>query len=141
MIGGRLLTITVQYVGDRPYVEFTEGGVTYGFSRQSTREDIPRHLAERFKGDNFPQWSVKGIDEEVVAEKTKRMVEAIEPTPEPVVEEAPQITEESESFDETWTKAKMVEWCEANGVEIDARANKSTIIETVRASASSGGDE
>ena len=87
------MTITVQYVGDRPYVEFTEGGVTYGFARQTIRNDIPRHLAERFKGDNFPQWSVKGLAEEKVAEKTKQMAEVIEaptpepePTPEPVVE-------------------------------------------------------
>jgi len=26
----------------------------------------------------------------------------------------------------------MLEWCSANGVKVDARANKSTIIETVR---------
>lgn len=133
------MTITVQYVGDRPYVEFTEGGVTYGFARQTTRNDIPRHLAERFKGDNFPQWSVKGLVEEKVAEKTKKMAEVIEaptpepePTPEPVVEETPQTTEESTPFDESWTKAVMLEWCSANGVKVDARANKSVIIETVR---------
>ena len=133
------MTITVQYVGNRPYVEFTENGVTYGFARQTVRSDIPLHLAERFKGDNFPQWSVKGLAEEKVAEKTKQMAEAIEapalepePTPEPVVEETPQTTEESTPFDESWTKAVMLEWCSANGVKVDARANKATIIETVR---------
>ena len=26
----------------------------------------------------------------------------------------------------------MLEWCSANGVKVDARANKATIIETVR---------
>ena len=109
--------------------------MTYGFARQTTRNDIPRHLAERFKGDNFPQWSVKGLAEEKVAEKTKQMAEVIEapePTPEPVVEETPQTTEESTPFDESWTKAVMLEWCSANGVKVDARANKATIIETVR---------
>lgn len=127
MIGGRPLTITVQYVGNRPYVEFTENGVTYGFARQTIRSDIPRHLAERFKGDNFPQWSVKGLAEEKVAEQAKQMAEVIE-TPQPV-------EEESTPFDESWTKAVMLEWCAANGIKVDGRASKATIIKTVRGEA------
>lgn len=133
------MTITVQYVGPRPYVEFSTDGVTYGFARQTTRNDIPRHLAEHFKGDNFPQWSVKGLEEEKVAEKTKQMAEVIEPTPEPTpepsVEETPQKTEESTPFDESWTKAVMLEWCNANGIKVNERANKTNIIEIVRGEA------
>ena len=141
------MTITVQYVGDRPYVEFTEGGKTYGFARQTIRDDIPLHLAERFESPGFPQWKVEGLAQNADESKAKEMVAAIEapvePTPEPVVEEESPVVEESPvAFDESWTKAKMVAWCAENGITINERGNKASIIEAVnQASAPSEGDE
>ena len=81
----------LQYVGDRPYVEFSIEGITYGFSRGTERSDVPEELLDRFKGDNYPQWRVVG-DKKKVEEKTKKMVEVIEAPP--VIEE-PVVVEES----------------------------------------------
>ena len=65
----------LQYVGDRPYVEFKVGQTTFGFARGTERSDVPKELLERFKGDNFPQWKVIGGEEKKSEEKTKKMVD------------------------------------------------------------------
>ena len=138
----------LQYIGDRPYVEFTVEQTTYGFARGTQRTDVPAELLERFKGDNYPQWKVIFEEKEVVEEKTKKMADVIEPTvveevvEEPVEEvvEEPQTTEETEAFDTSWTRAKMVEWVEANGGTVPQKATKAQISEIAHA-LSNKGDE
>lgn len=122
---------TLKYVGDRPYVEFTLEGQTYGFARGTMREDIPTTLLDRFKGDNYPQWKV--IGDKKVEEKTKKMVEVIEasvveetPAVEaPVVEETPAV--EEVAFSEEWTRGEMIKWFTARGETTPRKATKADL--------------
>ena len=116
---------TLQYVGDRPYVEFTLEGQTYGFARGTMREDIPTTLLDRFKGDNYPQWKVVG--DKKVEEKTKKMVEVIEEpvVEEPVVEETPAV--EEVPFNELWTRGEMIKWFTARGETTPRKATKADL--------------
>jgi len=143
----------LQYVGDRPYVEFKVGQTTFGFARGTERSDVPKELLERFKGDNFPQWKVIGGEEKKSEEKTKKMVEVIE---EPaVVEEAPApepaptpATEEEKTeqmadaiippFDTTWTRAKMVDWMKSQGESVSKADTKAILTERAHALTSKG---
>lgn len=144
----------LQYVGDRPYVEFSIEGITYGFSRGTERSDVPEELLDRFKGDNYPQWRVVG-DEKKVEEKTKKMVEVIEepavveetPAPEPTPEPAPATEEEKTEqmadaiippFDTTWTRAKMVDWMKAQGESVSKADTKAILTERAHALTSKG---
>lgn len=143
----------LQYVGDRPYVEFSIEGITYGFARGTERNDVPKELLERFKGDNFPQWKVVGGEEKKSEEKTKKMVEVIEapavveetPAPEPAPTPA---TEEEKTeqmadtiippFDTTWTRAKMVDWMKSQGESVSKADTKAILTERAHALTSKG---
>lgn len=139
----------LQYVGDRPYVEFSIEGITYGFARGTERNDVPKELLERFKGDNFPQWKVVGGEEKKSEEKTKKMVEVIEapavveetPAPAPATEE--EKTEQMADaiippFDTTWTRAKMVDWMKAQGESVSKADTKAILTERAHAITSKG---
>jgi hypothetical protein len=143
----------LQYVGDRPYVEFKVGQTTFGFARGTERSDVPKELLERFKGDNFPQWKVIGGEEKKSEEKTKKMVEVIEAPA--VVEEAPApepaptpATEEEKTeqmaevivppFDTSWTRAKMVDWMKAQGETVSKSDTKAILTERAHALTSKG---
>ena len=143
----------LQYVGDRPYVEFKVGQTTFGFARGTERTDIPQNLLDRFKGDNYPQWKVIGDEEKKSEEKTKKMVEVIEAPA--VVEEAPApepaptpATEEEKTeqmadaiippFDTTWTRAKMVDWMKSQGESVSKADTKAILTERAHALTSKG---
>jgi hypothetical protein len=126
------VTITVQYVGNRPYVEFTDADVAYGFSRGMIRDDIPAYLAERFSTPNFPQWKVEGLksSDESKAASMKAVVEPTEP-----VEESPVVLPEPEvdSFDVSMTRAKMMAWCKERGIEVSKADTKASLTEKAQA--------
>jgi len=137
----------LQYVGDRPYVEFKVGQTTFGFARGTERSDIPKELLERFKGDNFPQWKVIGGEEKKSEEKTKKMVEVIEAPA--VVEETPAPATEEEKteqmadaiippFDTTWTRAEMVDWMKSQGESVSKADTKAILTERAHALTSKG---
>jgi len=113
---------TLQYVGDRPYVEFTLEGQTFGFARGTERTDVPQELLDRFTGDNYPQWKVTGLETKD-DEKAKKMVEVIEA---PVVEETPAVVEEV-AFDTEWTRGEMIKWFTARGETTPRKATKADL--------------
>ena len=143
----------VQYVGNRPYVEFPVNGTMIGFARGTIKE-LPADLCERFKGDNYPQWKVI-VEESEVEKKTKQMAEAVEPVieepvvEEPVVEEPVVDVEKSEqmveaianddsssadsAFNESWTRNEMVKWMKARGQSVPRSATKAAITEMAHA--------
>tara|TARA_R110001632_G_scaffold25702_2_gene70169 strand:+ start:803 stop:1189 length:387 start_codon:yes stop_codon:yes gene_type:complete len=123
----------LQYVGDRPYVEFKVGQTTFGFARGTERSDVPQELLDRFTGDNYPQWKVTGLETKD-EEKAKKMVEVIEAT---VVEETPTVVEEV-AFDTEWTRVKMVEWMKARGESVSKADTKAILTERADALTSKG---
>jgi hypothetical protein len=130
------LALTVQYVGNRPYVEFNDDGVAYGFSRGMIRDDIPAYLAERFSTPNFPQWKVEGLksSDEAKAASMKAVVEPTEPAEEsPVVLPEPEPEPEADSFDVSMTRAKMMAWCKERGIEVSKADTKASLTEKAQA--------
>jgi len=122
---------TLKYIGDRPYVEFSTGNTTFGFARGTERTDVPIELLEQFKGDNYPQWKVIDLaKEEAVVVKTEKMIEAIE-----AVEE---VTTEVEAFDNSWTRAGMVEWMKARGQSVSKADTKAILAQRADALTSKG---
>ena len=129
---------TVTYKGDRSYVEHTSSidGVTYGWTRQRTVENIPEALAAKFRADKSNYWLVE--DDSV--SKTEAMKEVIE-TPvveevvveEPVVEEAPVEEASEDAFDPNWTRGEMIKWFSARGITTQRTATKASL--TARAEA------
>lgn len=143
----------LQYIGHRAYVEFPINGTMRGFAR-GTIQEVPQELADRFKGDNYPQWKVI-LEETETEKKTKKMVEAVEPVieepvvEEPVVEEPVVDVEKSEqmveaianddsssadsAFNESWTRNEMVKWMKARGQSVPRSATKAAITEMAHA--------
>ena len=138
----------VQYVGNRPYVEFLVNGSMIGFARGTIKE-LPAKLCEQFKGDNYPQWKVI-VEESEVDKKTKQMAEAVAPVvEEPVVEEPVVDTDKSEqmveaianddsgsadsAFNESWTRNEMVKWMKERGQSVPRSATKAAITEMAHA--------
>ena len=121
----------MQYVGNRPYVEFNDDGVAYGFSRGMIRDDIPAHLAERFSTPNFPQWKVEGLKSSDEA-KAASMKAVVEPT-EPAVVEPTEPEPEVDSFDVSMTRAKMMAWCKERGIEVSKADTKASLTEKAQA--------
>tara|TARA_Y100000004_G_C8702677_1_gene322343 strand:- start:86 stop:523 length:438 start_codon:yes stop_codon:yes gene_type:complete len=130
--------VSIQYVGNRSYVEYTSkiDGVRYGWTRQRIQHNIPADLVEMFKKDTSKIWVV--LDDKPVAQ-AKEMAKAIE---EPVVEEvvveepAPEVVEETVeevAFDPNWTRNEMVKWFKARGESVPRTATKASL--TARAEA------
>ena len=103
---------SVKYVGDRAYVEFQHEGLSFGFARGMTRDDIPEELATRFNSSGFPQWEVNDLDgEELLA----------------VVEHDDSANEEAD-FNANWTRQEMIKWFSARGESTPRTATKASLI-------------
>jgi hypothetical protein len=120
---------TVTYTGSRSYVEYksTVNGITYGWTRQRTVENIPEDLAQKFRTDTSNLWIVS--DEKPVAQ-AKEMAKVIE---EPVVEEEPVEDSDEVAFDPNWTRGEMIKWFSARGETTPRTATKASL--TARAEA------
>lgn len=122
--------VSIQYVGNRSYVEYTSrvNGVRYGWTRQMIQHNIPEDLVDMFTRDTSKIWVV--LDDKPKTQ-AKEMAKAIE---EPVVEEVVvEETVEEVAFDPNWTRNEMVKWFKARGESVPRTATKASL--TARAEA------
>ena len=154
------MALSLQYVGARPYCEITVAKhVVLGFSRGMIRDDVPQDLIRNkiipLIENGGTSWKVIGSDD-VQAEK---MLKAITPEPEPVVEAVPEpepdpepvVEEEAEptpavtdqevdvdillaaaGFDSQLTRAQMMAWCSAKGIPVNNRSTKASMTDSAR---------
>ena len=145
------MALTLTYTGARPYAELTHNTLpcAYGFARGEARDDVPDSFIEAIiqpmiaKGATM--WKVSE-SAEVAEEKTKAMLDAVEPVVEEVieevVEEAPVVTEQSQAmidavesppFSESMSRAQMMSWCRSNGIATTTKDTKATLTEKASA--------
>ena len=124
---------TVTYNGRMAYTEVTWSGVTYGFSREMTRDDIPDDLVEYLLLDTSTTWlASKGASPQEV-EKTVKMVEVIE------VDDS---TSDESPFNPNWTRGEMIKWFSARGISTKNTATKASLTAKAEALTNpSDGDE
>ena len=144
------LALTLTYTGARPYAELTHNSLpcAYGFARGESRDDVPDSFIESIIqpmiANGASMWKVSE-SAEVAEDKTKAMLDAVEPVVEEaveVVEEAPVVTEQSQAmidavesppFSESMSRAQMMSWCRSNGIHTISKDTKATLTEKASA--------
>lgn len=145
------MALTLTYTGARPYAELTHNTLpcAYGFARGEARDDVPDSFIEAIIqpmiANGATMWKVSE-SAEVAEEKTKAMLDAVEPVVEEVieevVEEAPVVTEQSQAmidavesppFSESMSRAQMMSWCRSNGIATTTKDTKATLTEKASA--------
>ena len=145
------MALTLTYTGARPYAELTHNTLpcAYGFARGEARDDVPDSFIEAIIqpmiANGATMWKVSE-SAEVAEEKTKAMLDAVEPVVEEaveeVVEEAPVVTEQSQAmidavespqFSESMSRAQMMAWCRSNGIATTTKDTKATLTEKASA--------
>ena len=145
------MALTLTYTGARPYAELTHNTLpcAYGFARGEARDDVPDSFIEAIIqpmiANGATMWRVSE-SAEVAEEKTKAMLDAVEPVVEEaveeVVEEAPVVTEQSQAmidavesppFSESMSRAQMMAWCRSNGIDTTTKDTKATLTEKASA--------
>tara|TARA_R100001510_G_C7656902_1_gene217578 strand:+ start:723 stop:1193 length:471 start_codon:yes stop_codon:yes gene_type:complete len=144
------LALTLTYTGARPYAELTHNTLpcAYGFARGEARDDVPDSFIEAIIqpmiANGATMWKVSE-SAEVAEEKTKAMLDAVEPVVEEAAEEAPVVTEQSQAmidavesmlippFSESMSRAQMMSWCRSNGIATTTKDTKATLTEKASA--------
>ena len=145
------MALTLTYTGARPYAELTHNTLpcAYGFARGEARDDVPDSFIEAIIqpmiANGATMWKVSE-SAEVAEEKTKAMLDAVEPVVEEVieevVEETPVVTEQSQAmidavesppFSESMSRAQMMSWCRSNGIATTTKDTKATLTEKASA--------
>lgn len=108
---------TVTYNGRMAYTEFKHAGVTYGFARGGSRNDIPDDMVVYLKLDTSGTWSFTGASAQVV-EQTVKMAEVVD------VDDS---TKEESPFNPNWTRGEMIKWFSARGERTPKTATKATL--------------